>query len=325
MVDHIHIRTDKFPLALLHQGKGTDRYLIKKVKMKRTLFLLCVIVVLTHLATALAQNPVTVIDTLGIEIWPDYDRPSVLVLLTGTLPEDTPLPASVTLPLPEGARINAVARIDGNDGKMKDDIFSSTDTPGTLTLVTPDLRFRVEYYLPYRVNNGQRSFDYTWLAAVSVNNFILSVQRPLSASTLVTEPAAETITRSGDGFDYHTFSGRAVPAGQGFSVQVEYSLTTDQLSVTNLPPLNTDTQTDASAVDPATDSGLNWALVAIIVGGFLIFGALIWQVASRRTAASTRNTGDLQGKKQSQAKFCPNCGEPIEKGDRFCRGCGSKL
>lgn len=293
--------------------------------MKRTSFLLCVIIVLMPVATALAQNPVAVIDTLGIEIWPDYDRPSVLVLLTGTLPVDTPLPASVTLPLPEGARINAVARIDGKDDKMKDDIFSSTDSPGTLTLVTPDLRFRVEYYLPYQVNDGQRSFDYTWLAAVSVNNFLLSVQRPLSASTLVTEPAAENISRSGDGFDYHIFSGRAVPAGQGFSLQVKYTLTTDQMSAANLAALNADTQTDASADTPGTDSGLNWALVVIIVGSFLIFGALIWQVASRRLAANTGGASDFRVKKQPRDKFCKNCGESIEKGDRFCRGCGSKL
>ena len=95
-------------------------------------------------AIGIAQTPVSVIDSLDIEIWPDYDRASVLVLLTGALPGDTRLPASVTLPLPGGAQINAIARIDSKDGSMKDDIFSSNDPPDTLTFVTPDLRFRVE-------------------------------------------------------------------------------------------------------------------------------------------------------------------------------------
>ena len=169
------------------------------------------------LAAGFAQNPVPVIDSLDIEIWPDYDKASVLVLLTGTLMGDTRFPASVTLPLPEAARLNAVARIDRKDGNMKDDIFSSTDPPGTLTFITPDLRFRVEYYLPYTVNKNQRSFDYTWLAAISVNNFQLRVQQPTSASTLKTEPADANVVRSGDGFDYHIFPARAVPAGQPFS------------------------------------------------------------------------------------------------------------
>jgi hypothetical protein len=110
--------------------------------MKRISLILLVMLMLMPMTPGLAQNPVSVIDALDIEIWPDYDRASVLVLLTGTLPGDTRLPASVTLPLPEVARLNAVARIDSKDGKMKDDIFSSSDPPGALTFTTPDLRFR---------------------------------------------------------------------------------------------------------------------------------------------------------------------------------------
>jgi hypothetical protein len=150
--------------------------------MKRKSFILLIFVVLIPIAPVFAQKPVPVIDSLDIEIWPDYDKASVLVLLTGRLPGDTRLPATVTLPLPETAQLNAVARIDSKDGNMKDDIFSSSDPSSTLTFITPNLRFRVEYYLPYTVNKNQRSFDYTWLAALSVNNFQLKVQRPTSAA-----------------------------------------------------------------------------------------------------------------------------------------------
>jgi len=293
--------------------------------MKRTAFILFIIVMLMPVAPGIAQNPAAVIDTLDIEIWPDYDRPSVLVLLTGTLPGDTRLPASVTLPIPEGAQINAVARIDDKDGNMKDDILSSTELPGRLTFVTPDLRFRVEYYLPHTANNNQRAFDYTWLADISVNNLQLRVQRPASASDLSTEPATANVARSGDGFDYHIFPARAVAAGQPFSLHVEYLTTTAQLSATQMPPSNAGTQTAASAVAPGTDSGLDWALVAVVTGGLLIFGAVIWQVASRRPAANIRKSVETQVEKQSGAEFCRDCGEPLDKGDRYCGGCGLKL
>ena len=284
-----------------------------------------IFIILMPLAIGFAQNPVSVIDALDIEIWPDYDRASVLILLTGTLPADAQLPASVTLPLPEGAQINAVARIDSKDGSMKDDIFSSNKPPDALTFVTPDPRFRVEYYLPYTANDNQRSFDYTWLGAVSVNNLRLRVQRPLSASKLVTEPATENIARSGDGFDYHTFPARAVPAGQPFTLHVNYQMNTAQLSALQPPLSNAGTQTAESAAAPGTNSGFNWALMAIIAGGLLIFGALIWQVASRRPAADIQKSADSQVKKKSRAKFCRNCGAAIDSGDRFCTGCGSEL
>ncbi len=260
--------------------------------MKRKSFVLLIFLLTMPMATGFAQNPVPVIDTLDLEIWPDYDKASVLVLLTGTLPGGTRFPASVTLPLPPAAQLNAVARIDSKDGNMKDDIFSSTDPPGTLTFITPDLQFRVEYYLPYTVNKNQRSFDYTWLAAVTVNNFNLRVQRPTSAITLTTEPATANVVRSGDGFDYHTFPARAVPAGQPFSLHVDYKMTTEQLSATSLPAPNTSIQTPALPATPSTGSGINWALAAIVTGGLIIFVALIWQIASRRPSPNIRKPID---------------------------------
>jgi hypothetical protein len=293
--------------------------------VKRHSFVLLIFFMLMPVAIGFAQTQVSVIDSLDIEIWPDYDRASVLVLLTGTLPKDTRLPASVTIPLPEGAQLNAVARIDSKDGSMVDDIFTSNDAPDTLTFVTPDPRFRVEYYLPYTASNNQRSFDYTWLAAVSINNLQLRVQRPLSAGTLVTEPAAENITRNGDGFDYHSFPPRAVPAGQSVTLHVDYKMNTAQLSATQLTRSNAGLQNAEVAAAPGTNSGFKWALVAIIAGGLLIFGALIWQVASRRHAANIQKSGGSQVKKNSQAKFCRNCGAAIDNGDKFCTGCGSEL
>jgi len=293
--------------------------------MKCKPIILLIFLVMLPPAPGFAQSPVSVIDALDIEIWPDYDKAAVLVLLTGTLPGDTLLPATVSLPLPEAARLNAVARIEPKDGSMQDDIFSSTNPPGTLTFITPDLQFRVEYYLPYTVNENQRSFDYTWLAAVTVNNLQLRVQRPTSASTLKTEPATVNVVRSPDGFDYHTFPARPVPAGQSISLHVDYKMTTPQLSTASLPPPNSSIQSPALPAASGTGSGINWALAAVVTGGLIILGALIWQMASRRRASNIPKPVASRVEKQSHAKFCPNCGEPTGKGDNFCSGCGSEV
>ena len=293
--------------------------------MKPSSFILLVFFVVMTMTSGFAQNQVSVIDSLDIDIWPDYDKESVLVLLTGTLPGDTQFPASVTIPLPDAARLNAVARIDGKDGSMKDDILSSPSPAGALTFITPDLRFRVEYYLPYTVNENQRSFDYHWLASVSVTNFQLKVQRPLSASTFKTEPATTNLLRGGDGFDYHAYPTRAVPAGQSFSLRVDYQMTTAQLSATMLPPPKTNEQTPTLPATPSTGSGINWALVAVVAGGFIIIVALIWQIGLRRPSPNTRKPVDSRAEKQTQAKFCRDCGEPIDEDYRFCSGCGSEL
>lgn len=293
--------------------------------MKHPSFILLVIFVWMPASICFAQNPVSVIDSLDIEIWPDYDRASVLVLLTGALPGDTRFPASVTLPFPKAAQLNAVARIDGKDGIMKDDIVSGINSAGLLTLITPDLRFRVEYYLPYVVDKIQRSFDYTWLAGVTVNNLQLRVQRPTWANTFNTEPAAVNIVRGGDGFDYHIFPTRAVLAGKPFQLHVDYKMTTAQLSVTSLPRQNTSPQTSAIASESSTGFSINWALAAIVTGSLIIIAALIWQFSSRRPSPDIRGQNDSRALRQSRAGFCRNCGEPVEEGDRFCSGCGSEL
>ncbi|HEX6387566.1 MAG TPA: hypothetical protein VF177_23100, partial [Anaerolineae bacterium] len=109
--------------------------------------LLLIILAAPFPSVASAQSETTAIESLAVEFWPDYDRPAVLVLLTGTLPADTPLPATVTLPLPQEADLNAVARI-SDDNVMIDDIEYTTGAD-QLTFTTPDRRFRIEYYLPY--------------------------------------------------------------------------------------------------------------------------------------------------------------------------------
>ena len=108
--------------------------------MKFKSLILLLIFMSAAMATGFAQNPASVIDSLDLEIWPDYDKSSVLVLLTGTLPEDTRLPASITLPLPEVAQLNAVARIDSKDGNMTTSQLSATSLPPPNTSIkTPAL------------------------------------------------------------------------------------------------------------------------------------------------------------------------------------------
>jgi hypothetical protein len=93
--------------------------------MKNKYYLLLFLLAMILPATGYAQGRATAIDTLIVDLWPDYDRASVLVLLTGTLSADTKLPATVIFPVPVTAQLNAVARIDSSDGVMKDDILSA--------------------------------------------------------------------------------------------------------------------------------------------------------------------------------------------------------
>jgi hypothetical protein len=51
----------------------------------------------------------------------------------------------------------------------------------------------------------------------------------------------------------------------------------------------------------------------------------VWQIATRRGASNRSVTQDTRAQKQSQAKFCRNCGNQIDIDDRFCSKCGATL
>ena len=292
--------------------------------MKPRCFFLIVLFILIPLAAGHAQDKATAIDSLLIELLPDYDRASVLVLLTGALPADTKLPATVLVPIPETAQLNAVARIDSSDGQMKDDILSSP-VPNGISFITPDLRFRVEYYFPYAANNNQRTFSFSWLASISVNEFKLKIQRPLFASQLTTEPASINVFSGEDGFTYYTFPEQAVPAGQSFSVRVDYTMSTDQLSVEHLAQPGTGVQEPGLPPTAKTGADVNWPLLAVVAGGLIIVMVFVWKIAIRRAETKRPKPHNATAKKESYSKFCSNCDNPVDTDDKFCGKCGASL
>lgn len=292
--------------------------------MKHRYYLLLFFLTMLSPIAIHAQDKIKAIDALAVDLWPDYDRTSVLVLLTGTLSADTKLPATFTLPLPETAKLNAVARIDSSDGIMKDDIFSSP-APEGLRLTIPDLRFRVEYYLPYEVNNNRRTFNFTWLAGLSINSFQLKVQRPIYASSLATKPASMNILKAQDGFTYYAFPVKTISAGQYFSVDVVYTMNKAQLSVTSLSPTSTDMQKPGLPSTSKTGTGINWTVVVVVASGIIIVVIFIRQIATRRGASDQFVIKNAKAQKQPQEGFCNDCGNKVDKDDWFCRNCGTAL
>jgi len=292
--------------------------------MKQKCFFLIVLFALILPVTGHTQGKITAIDSLTIELWPDYDRASVLVLLTGALSADTTLPATVILPIPETAQLNAVARIDSSDGKMKDDI-SSSPVPNGISFITPDLRFRLEYYLPYTMSNNQRTFSFSWLASISVNKFKLKVQRPFFASQLATEPVSINVFSGEDGLTYYTFPEQVVPAGQSFSVRVDYTMSTDQLSVEHLAQPGTGVQEPGLPPTAKTGADVNWPLLAVVAGGLIIVMVFVWKIAIRRTESKRPITHKATAKKELYAKFCSNRDNPVDGDDKFCSKCGAGL
>ena len=290
--------------------------------MKHRYFLLLILVMLMLPGTGHTQDKITAIDSLAVEIWPDYDRASVLVLLTGTLPADTKLPASITLPIPASAQLNAVARIDSSDGEMIS-ITTFTRTQDEITFVTTDLQFRVEYYYPYTIDNDHHTFTFTWSTDLPVDNFQIRIQQPKAATSLTTVPGTIEVASEEDGFTYHAFPIKSVPAGQPFSLTVDYIMGSDQLSVASLT--SPGEPGSASPLAAKGKAGINWSIVVIVVGALIIIIVLVWQIVARRAGSNSPESHQAEFKSKTPSTYCTNCGNQTAKEDKFCSKCGSAL
>jgi len=304
--------------------------------MKKRLILLFTLLLFLPTHIQAQGNNVTTIQSLTVDLWPDYDQESVLVLITGVLTADTTLPATVTVPLPENASINAVARI-SSENAMIDDI-QTTQTANSVTLTTPDTRFRVEYYMPYAATGNDRAFTFTWGADISVEQFDVSVQQPAGAGTMNVAPEAEQLTvGSIDNLTYHVLPTAAVAAGDLYEVAVDYTMNIPQLSVELAAP-----QQEAAPVTavspPEASTNSNLPLILGIAGGVLIAGVLGWALANNqkttarpkkprpnKTASQPRKPKPVQTTTTKPAKFCHDCGAGLHAGDKFCRACGTAV
>jgi hypothetical protein len=315
--------------------------------MLRRLFL-ALIVALLITSTAQAQSAVTGLDRLEIELWPDYDRPALLVLLTGVLPPGTALPANVRLPIPAEAELHVVARI-SDTSEMIDDVSYNTevgdDGQQFLTFTAPDLRFRVEYYLPYTAEGDERQFAFSWQSDLEIVLLAVLIQQPLNAVNFSTEPAAPTVQPGEEGFNYHAFPEQPVVAGQQFAVQGSYTLRPAVLSANALAtaqaagsPPGASTAVPADS-DPAGNTpGLlrYWPIILAAIAGLVLLALAGWLLLFRRTAPAptgrkaTPRRPQTPERKQTAAGgsavgFCHQCGQAIQPGDHFCRNCGATI
>jgi hypothetical protein len=310
-----------------------------------TLIALLGLSLLTH--TASAQTSVTTLDRLEIELWPDYDRPDLLVLLTGVLPPGTAMPATLQIPIPADAEINAVARI-SDTSEMIDDITYDTETAENdqqlLTFSIPDLRFRVEYYVPYTITENEHRFAFTWQSDLDILSTAVLVQQPLNALNFLLDPPAPTVQPRDEGISYHVYAEQPTVPGQPFTVQGSYTLSPNQPSAValstaqaagNPPGSSTAVPVTPQATTPSILT--NWPAILAAVIGLALLALAGWQFLSRRGAAAAparkptprRAAPTTQPGRPSagnnDVRFCHSCGHTIEPGDRFCRNCGTTL
>lgn len=263
--------------------------------------------------------------SLDIDLWPEYDRPAMLVILHAALPEDAALPADLSLPIPAtSGGPSAVASTQTEGGRLINLDYETVEEGDALVLklTTPDRFVQIEFYDALATSAADRAYTYVWPGSLAVDELTVRVQEPLGAAGLSVEPDMGTGTLDQDGFAYRSASLGALENGQTLSISTKYQKSDPR---TSLEILNAARETGNGA--PAWLLPLTVAVLIVAAAGVAVYWRSRHQPeplpvetgrASRRAAARR-----ARAQRQGPNGFCTQCGRALREGSRFCSRCGA--
>ena len=290
-------------------------------------------------ASAVVPQSAIVLSSLGVDVWPDYDRPGVLVIYRATIAPEITLPTRLVFRIPAGAGMPSAVAERPADGQLMTLPYVRTVDGETalIDLTATQPLVQLEYYDPAITRDGvRRSFTFTWFGDFEVRDFDVSLQQPHLAENFSTIPEAPSSATSLDGLVYHTLSRAGVARGELVEIQASYEKASDQLSVATLAPVTPPpaaavlTPTPVTLGTETSDSGTGRVvLVALFVTAAAVVVGLIFR--GRRQAEVAPHPSPPSGavglrtSPEAGTRFCQQCGGRVDVGDEFCRRCGTRL
>ncbi len=270
---------------------------------------------------------------LSISVWPEYDTPTVLVILDGKFADTSNASRLVSVLIPSKAKLHVATYANADGTLAKEQVPQPSDLGDGYARVTfsvPAANFWLEYYDDALQGNPDKTLDFAIKAPAPADQVTLEIQQPLQATDFAISPASPN-TRTENGFKYFASSIANVTAGQIISAQIKYSKKDPNPSVSPaaIPPSLPATPV---ATTPSNPWGNTFLIVAIVVLGLTaVLGFfMLRQQRSRRLAPVA---GQIRKDRRSArgappaspgGAFCTQCGRPLGRDDNFCPKCGAK-
>ena len=139
-------------------------------------------------APAVAQDR---LERLEVSLWPEFDRPAMLVMLRAWVPADAEFPMTITLPIPAVAGSPSAVAYRAADGSMliaPNKLTTEGDTI-LVALTTPEPEIRLEYYVALDTDTPERAYRFHWPRGIAVGEVAFDILTPLGAVDLEVTPA----------------------------------------------------------------------------------------------------------------------------------------
>ena len=287
-------------------------------------FVFVVLVVAFAPAGARGQIGTAALEEMRIDLWPEYDRASTLVMYRFRLMAGADLSVPIAVPVPANVgEPHAVAWRD-DKGSLFVAKFTRRDE-GERTMVLARLGSRegqLEFYSGIEFNDRERSFRFDWPGGVDVGALSFQIQKPAGASEFRVSPAPRRQWEGEDGLTYALVELGPQAASTRPAVDVRYAKDSTSLSAplpSPPPPSAPETKVESTGAPPS------WLIGAGGVAlGFLGFALL--RALTRARSPAPKREAPMESSGESQKPiFCHECGTKGRRTDSFCMNCGTRL
>jgi hypothetical protein len=292
-------------------------------------------------ATVAAQTTenAPTIQSLQVDLWPEYDRPQVLVIYRIQLAEGSPLPATISVPIPAGAgEPFAVGMGLGAEGRPLLAAYTRQVEGdwATITLETESLLAQVEFYADLTIDGESRQYTFVWPGGVALGSLSYAVQQPIGSTDLAVTPPG-SLGAGNDGMSYVRADLGTLDAASTASVTLAYRRTVPGLSIEALQPAAPLSPSGPEAGSSGLETWLPWLgwvggglAVILLAGGGYWYGRIGKERASggsrpRRPRPPARCPERDVVAYDASPVYCHKCGTQAGVSDRLCRRCGTGL
>ncbi len=246
---------------------------------------------------SLAQGGGISLTTLRVGLWPEYDRPELLVIYWGEVNSPVGFPVTLSLRIPEGVEPFVVAAQPGLDAPVDEVPFETALEEGwqVIRFEVHGPLFQFEYYAPIAREGTRRTPAFTWPGDYSVDALSIELQQPPHSSDLQTTPALPlSEVREEDNLVYLGGQFGPLTAGQEFALEIGYTRDSDELTADLLSALAASSaqstgETISTTLAAQQSSGrTDIVLIVAVAVVFFLLGAATMRIAINLQALNRR-------------------------------------
>lgn len=264
---------------------------------------------------------------LDLDIWPEFDQPSALVIIHAEIAPDVALPAPASFRIPTASGGPAAVATTVSDGSPLLNLpYSVQDAqPDFMTLEfdVPNRFFQIEFYDELTPGTAGSGYTYLWLGDYAVDQLVVQAQQPAGATSLTVDPDLGDAVPGAYGLLYREKNLGAFEAGKTLTVEVQYQKTEPRTTaeILGLDRPQPDTSSGSSTRETVI------IVLAIVAGiaaiALAIFGAVVlWRRLRPPAAGAPSRREERRRAAAERGPECKRCHQPLRPSDRFCPVCG---